>query len=440
LSLSRIVPFSFYPFFMLIFDTMSLSAPDFLALISGAVFEDMEGRLSEKGEAGRIRCLKRVKQDGLDKPHFLFQQDDRYFLEVLYLKLSFLQEIIGRVFSWPDSDKHPNLGLSLDRFWVKLTDHGGLLPFFWNFKVGLMEIGGNAVSSAFLQKFSPSYSLYFLGLVWFYTLLVNGTQGVLEVYKVLGRLNEKNREEDNSSVAGSLENRVEDVLLPRNIFWDPEGKVIREDWRPLWNKAFALGQSLLNTDLYQDSRLSKDEFGKKLQHLRQEIKESMFQPRPSIVNVTHTTEDKAIHGILVKIKESWKREMSSEEDDMEQTVALLKEQRGDFTEKVFPPAPDNEDLDETVILSTQGKPDHIRHNAEEMDQTVILSPGCFEEERKSTHRAIEDHIPETVIISSAEKPKDVSGSTKQFTKTDTDEDDLLTKTVVLRRDKKRNNG
>ncbi|MBE9580097.1 MAG: hypothetical protein IMF18_00570, partial [Proteobacteria bacterium] len=42
LALSRIVPVSFYPFHILIFEAMSVNAPDFLSLISGASFEELE--------------------------------------------------------------------------------------------------------------------------------------------------------------------------------------------------------------------------------------------------------------------------------------------------------------------------------------------------------------------------------------------------------------
>jgi hypothetical protein len=72
LAVSRIVPISFYPFYMLIFEAGSVNVYDFLSLISGASFDDLESRLSEKQESGRINCLKALKRNSLATTPFFF--------------------------------------------------------------------------------------------------------------------------------------------------------------------------------------------------------------------------------------------------------------------------------------------------------------------------------------------------------------------------------
>ena len=84
LVVSRVVPFSFYPFYMLIFEAMSVTAPDFLSLISGASFEELEAKLDGKHELGRKAILKTLKRKSHHNPLFFFDRDERYFLEILY--------------------------------------------------------------------------------------------------------------------------------------------------------------------------------------------------------------------------------------------------------------------------------------------------------------------------------------------------------------------
>ncbi len=103
---------------------------DFLSLMSGASFKELEDRLTEKQEPGRLNCLKVLKQKPSIQTPFFYQNEDRYFLEVLYLKLSFLGELAEALFSELDTLQCPDFGLSMDRIWVKLSDQNRLLPCF----------------------------------------------------------------------------------------------------------------------------------------------------------------------------------------------------------------------------------------------------------------------------------------------------------------------
>jgi hypothetical protein len=125
LAVSRIVPFSFYPFFMYILKDRLVNAVDFISLISGRLPEDLESQLAQKKEVGRMNCLKTIRQKGFDKTSFLFDKDERFFLEVLYLKLAFLGELFQIIFPATDSSHHHDFRFSIENIWLKLSDQGG---------------------------------------------------------------------------------------------------------------------------------------------------------------------------------------------------------------------------------------------------------------------------------------------------------------------------
>jgi hypothetical protein len=420
LAVSRIVPFSFYPFYMLIFPDGFVNAADFLFLISGILPENLEHRLGERREFGRIHCLKALRKNVPIKTPFFFEKDERYFLEVMYLKLSFLGELVQTVFSGWDTYKHPDPGLSIDNIWVKLSGQGSLLPFFWNFKLKLMGIRGSDIKAPFLPKFPPSYSLHFLGTAWFFSLLVNRNQGVSNVYEKLGQIIEKITSNDDVSFEGLITNEFKGAFSPDYIFWDPEGKTLEKGWERFWVRSLALGWSLLEASLTGDSKWSKDKFWQDLENLRKEVKDTLFQQQLTIAQADTASKNKAIHEILAKLTEKWSIDFETGEDELGKK-AIASPTGGDK-------------LDETVIDSQEDK---------DIQETVILRPGDFKEE---------EDIPETVIIKPSEKPSTPFGSSKRLTLKEMDEklkgtpetkrhvngadrNDFLAETIIQRPDK-----
>jgi hypothetical protein len=451
LAVSSIVPVAFYPFFMLIFEAMSVNAAEFLSLISGASFEELEDHLSKKQALGRMHCLKALKRNDLVKTPFFFDREEKYFLEVLYLKLSFLGELVQTISSGLETYEYPDLALSLDRVWVNLTDQGGLLPFFWNFKVQPIEIGGTAAKRSFLPKLPPSYGLHFLGLVWFYSLLVNKKQGVSKVYAALGKAVERIAARDGSTFNSLIENELSRPYSPENIFWDPEGKGVNQGWWLLWEESLALGWSLLEASLSTDSKWSKDGFWKRLMELREEVKGNLFQPGPVMDGRPKAAPDnKAIHDILVKIMEKWRGDFETEKEIARQDVS----EEDEFEKTVISTA-DVEGLDKAVDVP----------QAEELDilETVILSPEDLKQEPSppgEMSKTKQDDIPETVILSphgrsgtalrpsqplptkdsdleKGQGPLDEAPESLGYDKKKTDEpeEDFLAQTVVLSPDK-----
>ena len=94
LALSRIEPFSFYPFYMLIFNELSVNAIDFLALISGATLEEMEAAIALRHKQGSANYLNEIRQKGPIITPFMFDQDQRRFKAELMQELDDIREKI----------------------------------------------------------------------------------------------------------------------------------------------------------------------------------------------------------------------------------------------------------------------------------------------------------------------------------------------------------
>jgi hypothetical protein len=211
---------------MFAFEAVSLNALDFIALISGASFQETESILESNREFGRVASLKAVKQACAENTPFLFDQDERYFLEILYLKLAFLGEIIQ---SFQSGGKfiNPDLKPGIDQIWVKFPENSGMLPYFWNFKIKILDIGGHAPFPVLSKPMSDS--LFLMGLIWFYTLLTNKRQDISDVVVYL--------EKFSSEEIVSFEKFInESAFDPLNIFWDPRGKTIKSSWNNFWER------------------------------------------------------------------------------------------------------------------------------------------------------------------------------------------------------------
>lgn len=382
LAVSRIVPFSFYPFFMFILKDGLVNAVDFISLISGRLPEDLESQLAQKKEVGRINCLKSLGPKDLNKTSFLFDKDQRYFLEVLYLKLSFLGELAQIIFSGSHSFHHPDFGFSLEKIWVKLSEQGSLLPIFWNFKVKHLGLGAITAKTPFLPKFTSFQHLHFLGTVWFFTLLVNSKQDISSVYEELGRAVESITSNDNTSFDSSINIEISDVYSPENIFWDPSGKTFNKSWQDYWIRSLGLGGSLLKASLIGDSKWSQDNFVKELDNLRRDIKNTLFEQDSSVAETDTASQDKAIHAILSKLLEKW----SITHDDKKEDV---------IEETVYVSPTDREQL---------GQKEAVSQEHGNLQETIILRPGDVQKEIPSPAVSKKEEIPETVYIASSKKP------------------------------------
>ena len=443
--LTRIVPFSFYPFYMFVFHAMSLNAQDFLSLVSGAPFDDIEAPLKAKQEHGRLNYLKAIRHNCFEKIPFLYD-DERRFLEILYLKLSFLAGLLQNFRSGNNLSVPTDTRLFLDRIWVKLAEQGGFLPFFWNFKVNYIDISSKLTETKSLPKLPSSDGLFYLGLFWFYAFLVNKKQDISKIYISLRETMDQIFAKNDASFEKKCREDFCSQFIPENIFWDPEGKSVNKDWQFLWERTLHFGWSLFMTAFRDDTEWSKD-FFQELENVREEIKCNLLSEakerslergretqeilsgsegsnktdvipsseglnRKESVSTDHSSlaENKAIREILMKISKKWHTEIGKEKTDPDETVTIILKD----LKKEHPSKKDKklQDILPEAVIITPGMDKETGETKEtldtspiqeELEKTVILSLKGSKSERSSEKGKVPQEIlDETVIISPQE--------------------------------------
>ncbi|MFZ7112309.1 MAG: hypothetical protein ACOWYE_11545 [Desulfatiglandales bacterium] len=307
-ALSRITPFSFYPFHMLILRAMSLHALDFLALVSGAHPDEVESELESRQETGRAVCLRAVKPQIQAGSPFFFDRDDKGFLEILYLKLCFLAQVFESYPLMPDFQRHPALVWSLDHFWIHLEATAGLLPSYWHFTACPVDIAAASLEESPPPGTPVSHGLYALGLMGFQTLVTNRRYGAGELHRHLSGLLKVVQSAGASSETPSFPESLDGLLSPENIFWDPEGKRVTQGVCSPWREALGLCWSVLRAGFHQESDWSRASFLTKLTDLARSVKRRLFEEDAvSDEQVeARAIENEAIRGILTKILERWR--------------------------------------------------------------------------------------------------------------------------------------
>ena len=270
-ALSRIVPFSFYPFHAFAFDAMSLCAPDFLSLLSGAAPEALAKRLESSGERGRAALVRAAG----DAAPLLFERGERRFLEILYLKLSLLGEIFE---SLPPGERlagPPEFRPSVDRVWVALGASRNLLPRYWNFRAAVLDIGRYGDEDASVPGAPGRDDLSFLGVAWFEALLVNaGQDGVA----VRGALSERLRQPAQGGV--STFSGARDPGSPffaGNLFFEPAAEPLSEGTAELWDGALAAGWSILLAGAGRETGVGRETITAGIRTLRARVRDRLFE-------------------------------------------------------------------------------------------------------------------------------------------------------------------
>jgi hypothetical protein len=444
--LSRVVPFSFYPFYLFVLEGMTLHAIDFLALASGASFEELEQQLKAKGEFGRARCLEALHRRELKKIPFFFDQKDEFFLEVLYLKLSFLGQLIQGFGMDRKMSPHPGLRPSIHSIWVKTPDPDGLLPSFWNFRAIPLDLIRDLKEASSFPRLPDSRDEHFLGLVWLYTLLVNRKQDLSTVYSTLRKIFGQVLEGESPSFEGVLGPHGPGVFLPENIFWNPDGKEVGKRWNPLWERAIKLGGVLLGA-------FSKEEWWKEWETLRETVKEGLFHREAREEQVERrqetssglesgTPEDAILYGILAGVLKKWEKGLNPPSAEPAETLILrVKEPKETGTRDR------GEEIAQTVIIS--GGPVGRTQETGRVKEDVVSAVGGQSLASKiREHPPQEDFMAETVILkprkemtrNAADETGRAPGAAKAK---EQPEEDFMAETVILgpaQRQKKKSDG
>jgi len=428
LSVSRIVTVSFYPFFMLVLPAPSIHLLDFLPMLAGADPEDPANQLQVKGQSSKEKRLRDFKRDILQKSPFFFPKDERFFLEVLYLKLWLLGELAQIAFSGSDIFKCPDLGPSIDHIWVKVAEQSGLLPSFWSFRPKLLGFGLSSNQGPFTSKLPPSRGLHFLGSLWFYVLLVNARQDFSKVYREVAKIVENTASKEDVAGESLLRRPFPEVFSPQNVFWSPGERGVDGARESHWARALELGFLLLKRSMSEISQWSEAEFWHKFEGLKKAIEDELSIPETGFVRISPGTDSEAVHEILMKIAKRWRRDSQTtppvlevgaetllpeepgiDREDADLSEDLVKEETviltpEDFRDEPSPPRIPENGLPETVVRKPQAAepsetPETPLQGEEDLPKTVILERDVSETETRSHVESQESEIPATVVIS-----------------------------------------
>lgn len=479
---SRISPFSFYPFYMLILEAMSVNAMSFLPILSGASLEDAAVVSVQKDEYNGGDCFKILERKFSYGPAFLFDKEPRQFLEILYLKLTFLEDLI-QTLRRTGMNRHVYPGFNVDRIWIDLPDRETLLPFLWNFKVQLIDIAGMVDRKPIVNSLSLLEEIEFVGLVWFYTLVANRKQGPRDIHSAIEDVLKQ------VSGTGFAISKANPVFRPENIFFEPDNPEISIEsrWITLWEQALSIGFVLFDSErrrhetvpdatgkntadrfdhcdeLYDkgcsDIVYPERSFMERLASLRAEIKASLFQPEPVQRHLAATSgglemrkqsdkpadnteeicgkgqeqelnahdmdalkkEDRDISAIIRKIAQKWAGRV--QESGVQGESVLTAQEEGGEADHYS--SADDDLLQETVIISSgsvNGLSFEPQNRQKDHGRPEESPTKKLDETKDSRHH--EDYLEETVVISSDNDWHKVSAL-------DDSNDGDLEKTVVI---------
>lgn len=437
-ALKNIVSLSFYPFHAVLSEAGTINALDFLLLLSGASYEEIEDSLKSRGLTGRLNALGAFKKGkGISSP-LLFEGDDRAFLEILYLKLSFAADLLSRIVRGSESLIYPDLGLSPESIWVTLPEGGGLLPAFWNFRTMLLKGPEADESFQMLPDAPKSWFAYFFGRLLVYVLISNQSAGreaidarLLEILNAFIKGEPLDLDLTNSG-----------IFSPENIFYKPEGMVIREEFAEIWNEAVQTCISLMLHGYAGDGGFPEDEFVSSLNVLKDKIMKKLIEPVrfhheiPASIGETKKAADDnksnaRIAGILESISQKWMdydktalpvNEESVQEELFEKTIIITADKPVQETKIIEEP----EDFHETIILNSSTLSGKIKKTAE---------PSVQKPEPPVSQ---EDLLEATIIMTQntgrAAKPSaETAKAEEDKTKKPENKDDELSETVIIKK-------
>ena len=232
---SRLSPFSFFPFHLLIVDAPTLNVLDFIALLSGSTPGALAEQLDRRAFPGRVSSLNSIDNSGSVKWTIFAQGDERALPELLFLKLSLLEEVVGRIVA------NAHTSLRGERVWVYLPKVCRNLPIGWNFKLLFIDDLTPDVSVHEIEH-NLSSALARTGLFFFQILLSSRNVGDNSIVEVVSRYFSDITGTGGETRTSCLQARC----APANIFSNSDGYVLNRQFEGVWGKACAVGFELLD--------------------------------------------------------------------------------------------------------------------------------------------------------------------------------------------------
>ena len=371
---SHIGFFSFYPFHMMFFDAAPIKAIDFIPLMSGAALDEIAG--SANGMSLLKECL-----TGQDGHGFFFKDDERFYLEVLFLKLSFFEQFIYALDARIGKVPSPFMNLSVRSLWIRPGAEGSLPPFFWNFKLRVIDLISNSPKNYIHSSLEQNNCLQFMASLWFYLFFVNRRQDQGAVYDAMGQWVKKEAKNLPLSHYDDLVKKFP-TLAMENCLWNPDEISVPHKWHEFGLRIIETGIDLLDARKEQGLSLCLYQAATKISALKQDIKEALFPKeqaeavslkpgvKPFVDQGPSQVENQAVATILKKLKACWElKDMAAPDldEDVLETVVL--------SSRDSKPSMDFNDAAEKTRILLQ--PENIpgrETGFEEMEKTMILSP------------------------------------------------------------------
>ena len=427
-ALEAIIPFSFYPFHMLIFEAPAARLTEFLPLVSGAGAKDIDAH-----EPQRQRITGADAFSVLDgETGFVFSQTEKFFLEVLYLKLSLLSDLTRIIWPRRMDLRYPEATLDINNIWVDMPTPHHRLPVFWSYACRVIGLATTSDPGSALGRPPTAYGPYLLGTLWLYILLTNKHQQMRDVQKAVAPLLKDEGRFKALLSATDWDLATHPFLAPENLFWRPENQTVPPQWHVYWREAVQLGLQLLYAGFQGANASPPLDPQNALDDLREEIRISLFAGGAVSMPLQQESHDDAIREILSNIAGKWQRErqmavappevqahpdpsppevteaapLEVADDVVKETVILHAK---DFiaaaaTEKKMPAdAAEVSEMPETLTPVQNANLDNAAE--EDLPETVI-----FKAPESSVTPAAqagqEDDLPETVIFSTPETPEE----------------------------------
>ncbi len=294
-SAPPIVPFGFYPFFLLCFDQPTLRADDFVSLLSGAKPAQVaEGHKKQGSWFGAVRLEQAMLQ--FPGQWFIYPEGEQRFLEVLFLKWSLLREVFERLFSnnaFQDPDE-PQGSLDLSSWWIKLEPTAKALPLMWSYSLSHLTLLSQEEDSFLRSEMHLAQKINAYGALCFSSL-------VPEQEARLSGLRKAAKAED-AEGGGSVDWGA--FIPPQSLFVENKESQVSPRVAAVWQESLDLGWRFLRWLPSEEAEPFVTEQDNRLQALVHNLHTALFQARSSLPGTQPSASDPLL-SILDEIIAAW---------------------------------------------------------------------------------------------------------------------------------------
>ncbi len=389
--LGRIIPFSFYPFYLLAFKSPTYHVKDFLSLVSG---------------------FNREKNNKLE---FFYHEDSpQRFLEVLFLKLVLLKAVFNELFLKAQPITRSIFDL-FEKIWIKVPEASEFLPKIWGFYPIIIGLSGDGISSHLLFQQPVNHLLYQFGIFWFTVLGANCEKNLKKTEEMLNKL--RGFIDEGIDTFFDQANQLTSTYFPYSVIWSQEKlPEIPKTYIEIWDKTIMIGLKCMEKSLKSEVEIDliKDE----IDSLLLDLKCKMINKE--IVKTQPTTEESK-KGIDLRIAEI----LSTISKKWENNIKLTEKSKGVHKAPSIKDVKKEKEISDISLEETLPLDFERTHEEEELPETVIISSRTMVPGDKSIFIQ-KEQIPEEEVFNEHDKLDQGQG------KKGMDEDDVLEETVILR--------